>query len=500
MVGSKVRTLLVLGAMCFLAPFAMAETPRYLDYCCSEITPPPANYGRSGFKGVIVDPDSTDPACYKTISSALGAVHSNGTIWVKPNNRKTLIENLVIRKPVKIKRYIKSDVAAAGGTRQCRTVPGLGKEYTDELQAEIAKLERTKSTIRDEEEIKSFDEMIAGLQSDIENVNQFAFYRIQPVSGDYCARVSLKNWKGTVEISGAKFVPPPVGEKRTKDCIVQTAGNLTVTGSSFSGSTSSLFSGMANYRAIVINDGSATIVGNEIESLKTGIVVNHKPNIYNNKVSTTPADRKILIADNWITGTTENAIAVLAPVPTVIKNNKLIFSSGKAPVGRKAFAGITTYGYGPICGNWIDSHPIGIVHYGSGEIRDNVVIENGTGISLRIDNQKPDEKFRLYDNKIAGNRKVGLATPRGAIQEHDAGYITALYEQGREEEIYKTQRGDSTYFNGNQFCNRKNVFRMKDLPPGARGANMFKGGRGWERRCDIRPIAFAPPVCSATAY
>ncbi len=488
---------LAVAAMCWLAPVAMAETPRYLDYCCSEITPPPANYGRSGgHRGVIVDPDSTDPSCYKTIGDAYKAVRAGGTIWVKPNNKKTLIESLTLRKPVKIRRYVKSEVDDARGVKKCNLAPGLGQEYVRGLNRDIAEMEKRKKASRDKQEQEQLQKDIDRLEGYKDNYDRQAYYRIQPVSGEYCAKVSLKNWKGWAEISGASFVPPPQGEQRTMDCIYHTSGNLTVSDSRFEGSSGFFMSGRASYRAIVIKDGSATITGNSIENLKSGVVVNHEPNIHENRVSTTPRERNIVITENWISDSTENAIAILAPVNTSIKNNKLIFTQGQAPTGPVSYAGITTYGKGPICGNWIELHPIGIVHYGSGELTDNTIVENGTGVSLRIDNQKPDEKFRLYNNIIAGNKKVGLSAPRGSIQEHDAAYIERLYNEGREEEIYKNDRGDSTYFNGNRFCNRTNVFRMRDLPPNARRANTFKGGRAWGRRCEIPPLYVSPPRCS----
>ncbi len=499
MLGSKLRTLFVLGAMCLLAPFAMAETPRYLDYCCSEITPPPANYGKAGFSGVIVDSDSENPACYKTISSAIKAVRSGGTVWVKPNNEKTYIESLNIRKPVKIRPYDSAEVQEhrrnKGGRINTGCKPPMPPNlnlFVEGKQRQIANLRRQLRDIKSKDQIKDIEDQIASLEAQIAANDSRVYYRIQPVSGQKCAKVSLKNWKGTAEISGASFVPPPFGETRRIDCIHHTAGNLVVTDSVFEGASD--FATVSDYTAIVVDDGSATILRNGIYGLKSGVVVNHKPNIYDNKVSYTPYEREIIISDNKILFSLESAITILAPVGTKITNNTLSSTFGRAPVERVAFAGITTYGRGPICGNRIEYNPIGIVHYGSGEIRDNMIVQNGTGISLRIDNQKPDEKFQLFGNTIAGSTKVGLAAPRGSIQEHDADYIAALYEQGREEEIYKNDRGDSTYFRGNNFCNRKNVFRMKDLPPGARSANLFKGRRGFERKCQT----LAPAQCSAT--
>ncbi len=498
MLGSKLRAAFVIGALCVLAPFAMAETPRYLDYCCSEITPPPANYGRGGARGVIVDPDSPDPACFKSISAALKSVHSNGTIWVKPSNRKTLIESLTIRKPVKIRRYAESDLSQVPGTRRCNVVQGLGPDEIAILNERIREQERLLRDIRDDKQKEAIEAGIDRLKSQITDINEGRYYRIQPVSGEFCARVSLKNRGGRAQISDAKFLPPPDGENRTKDCIVLEAGNLSLSDININGTTGRGLFGRraAGYRGIVLQDGSADIRDSEIRNTRIAIDVVHQPKPHPQGTPGSPREREIVIDHNLIQSSRLNGIRIAAPVRAVITNNDVAYTRGAPPTGPNAFAGVVSYAKGPICGNIISGNPIGIVHYGSGELRDNTIFENDTGVSLRIDNQSLEEKFRLYNNIIAGSKKVGLSAPRGSIQEHNPATIARLYAEGREEEIYKNDRGDSSYFNGNQFCNRTNVFRMRDLPPGARRANSFKGGRAYIRRCNIE----RPPYknCSAS--
>lgn len=485
---SKIRALFVLGAACWMAPLAMAETPRYLDYCCSEITPPPANYGRGGLRGVIVDPDSQNPACYKTISSALKKVVTNGTIWVKPNNQKTLIESLVIRKGVKIRAYDPSEVAdmvknrKGGVNSSCRPTASTDNFAEINTKNRIRKLKNDLKEEKDRDEIKRIQEVIAALEEEMGDIEYTTLYRLQPIAGQNCVKVSLKSWKSTVEISNAHFIPPPQGEYRSIDCIENFVGNVKVTGSLFEGQTF----GANDYRAITLHDGSATISGNRISNLKVGVFASHAPKIHNSQVSSTLKNRKIVIHNNTILRAKQNAIEIVAPIHTLILENVIQFAGGGGFFGRSGGrgelkAGITTYGRGPICGNLIQSNQYGIVHYGAGTIQDNSIIENDTGVSLRSANQK----IQIFDNVIAGNEKVGLAAPRGSIQDREVRIQNTRYGAEEEEELFDEDRGDSRFFTGNQFCNRKNVYSMRELPHGARRANSFKGRRGYTKRCPI---------------